>query len=99
MTDKDLKALKEQDIKNQCFMSERSRGYRVAHFKAPRYETAFIGMTEDCRAAYDYDAMIEYLVHYDRMGKIEAADFIRAHLKTTPAEEGRGPVIIHRIGK
>lgn len=33
------------------------------------YETAFIGLTTDCRAVYDYDKMIEYLIEkrWDRV--------------------------------
>ena len=54
-------------------------GYEgVIIYENPSYDTAFIGVTKDNRAVYDYDLMVEYLVT-DKSYKMtyeEAVDFI-----------------------
>lgn len=52
-------------------------GYEdVIVFEEPSYDTAFIGVTTDNRAVYDYDKMLEWLVNKEGMDWDEAADFI-----------------------
>lgn len=52
-------------------------GYEdVIVFEEPSYDTAFIGVTTDNRAVYDYDKMLEWLVNNESMDWDEAADFI-----------------------
>jgi len=52
-------------------------GYEdVIVFEEPSYDTAFIGVTTDNRAVYDYDKMLEWLVNNEGMDWDEAADFI-----------------------
>lgn len=48
----------------------------VVVFDNPSYTTAFIGLTSDNRAVYDYERMLEYLVIEDDMTYEDAADFI-----------------------
>ena len=52
-------------------------GYEdVITFDNPSYDDAFIGITKDNRAVYDYDKMIEWLISEDNMTYEEAAEFI-----------------------
>lgn len=48
----------------------------VIIFDNPSYDDAFIGVTNDNRAVYDYDKIIEWLVEKKSMDYDEAADFI-----------------------
>lgn len=52
-------------------------GYEsVTLFEDPSYDTACIGISEDGRAVYDYDLMVEYLIETDGMTDEDAEDFI-----------------------
>lgn len=52
-------------------------GYEdVIIFDNPSYDSAFIGVTYNNQAVYDYDKMIEYLIETEDMSYEEAADFI-----------------------
>lgn len=52
-------------------------GYEdVIIYESPSYDDAFIGVTNDNRAVYDYDKMVEWLVEKEGMDYDEAADFI-----------------------
>jgi len=48
----------------------------VIIFDNPSYDDALIGVTNDNRAVYDYDKMIEWLVTNENMDYEEAIDFI-----------------------
>ena len=52
-------------------------GYEdVIIYECPSYDGAFIGVTNDNRAVYDYDKMVAWLVEKEGMDYDEAADFI-----------------------
>lgn len=51
-------------------------GDETVIFDNPSYDGAFIGISEDGRAVYLYDRMIDWLVEEDEMEPDEAADFI-----------------------
>jgi hypothetical protein len=54
-----------------------NEGYEdVIIYDNPSYDDALIGITNDNRAVYDYDKMIEWLVTNEDMDYDEAADFI-----------------------
>lgn len=48
----------------------------VTLFESPTYDTACIGISEDERAVYDYDLMVQHLMEKDGMTSEEAEDFI-----------------------
>lgn len=48
----------------------------VIIFDKPSYDDVLIGVTNDNRAVYDYDKMIEWLVTNENMDYEESADFI-----------------------
>lgn len=52
-------------------------GYEdIIIFENPGYESAFIGISEDNRAVYDFDRMVEYLCENDGMEPMDAIEFI-----------------------
>lgn len=52
-------------------------GYEnVIIFDNPSYDDAFIGVTNNNQAVYDYDKMVEWLITQDGMTYEEATDFI-----------------------
>lgn len=59
----------------------------VVIFDNPSYDTAFIGVTNNNQAVYDYEKMIEYLVTTDDMTYEEAADFISYNSSYSCREE------------
>lgn len=45
-------------------------------FTNPSYEDAFLGISSDDRAIYDYEKMVESLVNHEDMTEDEAREFI-----------------------
>lgn len=69
----------------------------VIIFSNPDYASAFIGISEDNRAVYDYDKMVKYLVDKDGMTDIEAIEFIEFNtIRALPYYEN-APIIIHNL--
>lgn len=65
-------------------------------FTNPSYEDAFLGISSDDRAIYDYEKMIESLVNHEDMTEDEAREFI--DYNATFYIEG-GPIILYRLEK
>lgn len=52
-------------------------GYgEIILFENPDYSTAFIGISQDDRAIYDYEEMVKHLIKTDNMEYDEAIEFI-----------------------
>ena len=63
-------------------------------FTNPSYEDAFLGISSDDRAIYDYEKMIESLVNHEDMTEDEAREFI--DYNATFYIEG-GTIILYRL--
>lgn len=63
-------------------------------FINPSYEDAFLGISSDDRAIYDYEKMVESLVNHEDMTEDEAREFI--DYNATFYIEG-GPIILYRL--
>jgi hypothetical protein len=63
-------------------------------FTNPSYEDAFLGISSDDRAIYDYEKMVESLVNHEDMIEDEAREFI--DYNATFYIEG-GPIILYRL--
>lgn len=63
-------------------------------FTNPSYEDAFLGISSDDRAIYDYEKMIESLVNHEDMTEDEAREFI--DYNATFYIEG-GLIILYRL--
>lgn len=73
----------------------------VVIFKNPDYESAFIGISDDGRAVYDFDLMVQSLMKEDSISDIDAIEFIEYNtIRALPYfnSEGNGsPIILHRF--
>lgn len=75
-------------------------GYEdVVIFDNPSYEDAFIGISEDNRAVYDYDKMAECLVNEDDMTLEDAQEFIDYNTIRSLAYIGNAPIVVYPIDK
>lgn len=63
-------------------------------FTNPSYEDAFLGVSSDDRAIYDYEKMVESLVRHEDMTEDEAREFI--DYNATFYIEG-GPIILYKL--
>lgn len=69
----------------------------VLLFENPSYDTAFVGISDDDRAVYDYDKMVEHLMETDGMSDVEAIDFIEYNtIRSLPYYKG-APVVFRRF--
>ena len=63
-------------------------------FESPSYDTACVGVTEDGRAVYDYDKMVQHLVNEDKMSEEEAMEFIDYNtIRSLPYQEN-APIVM-----
>ena len=74
-------------------------GYEgIMTFGGPDYEDALIGVSEDNRAIYDYDLMIESLMDHDDMTYEEAIDWIDYNtIRSLPYAGSDAPIIMYRL--
>lgn len=69
----------------------------VLTFEGYSYDTAFIGLSEDNRAIYEYELMIDFLVT-NGMEMEEAIEWIDYSTVRTLSLMGKNaPIILHRI--
>ena len=62
------------------------------------YDTALIGVSNDNRAIYDYDLMIEWLIEEQGFTEEEAAEWIDYNtLRALPYMGSDGPLVLHRL--
>lgn len=67
-------------------------------FENPAYESAFIGLTDDGRAVYDYEKMAENLMEGDGMSYEEAIEFIDYNtMRAIPYMGEYAPVVIYPV--
>ena len=69
----------------------------IVIFSNPSYASAFIGISEDNRAVYDFDLMVEYLIEEEGLNDMDAIEFIEYNcIRSLPYYEN-SPIIIHRM--
>ena len=72
-------------------------GYEdVMIFDNPSYDDAFIGVTTDNRAAYDYDMIVAHLVESEGMDPDEAAEYVDYNVVGSTGGDGT-PVVIRTV--
>lgn len=70
----------------------------VIVFDDPSYCKAFVGLSDDGRAVYDFEKMIESLMEEDGMEYSDAIEFIEYNtIRAIPYMGGRGPIILYPI--
>ena len=73
-------------------------GYEdVMIFANNEYDTAFIGMTHDDRAVYDYDLMVKWLMDHDGITDEEAIEWIEYNTIRALSYYPNSPVVIYRM--
>ena len=73
-------------------------GYEgIVIFTSPSYDDALVGVSEDNRAIYDFDKMVEGLVKHDGMTEEEAIEWIEYNtVRSLPYNEA-APIILYRL--
>lgn len=73
-------------------------GYEdVLIFSNPSYASAFIGVSDDNRAIYDYGLMVEHLMIEEGWSDVESIEFIDFNtLKALPYYENP-PIVLYRL--
>ena len=67
-------------------------------FESPDYANAFLGTTDDGRAVYDYEKMIQCLVEEDNMEYDEAMEFIDYNtIRAIPYFGSNAPVVMYPV--
>lgn len=62
------------------------------------YDTALIGVTDDNRAVYDYDLMVEWLMEQKNFTLEDAVEWIDYNTaRAIPYMGNDGPLILHRF--
>lgn len=62
------------------------------------YDDALIGVSEDDRAIYDYDKMVEWLMEKDNLSSEEAIDWINYNtIRALPYMGSKAPIIMYRL--
>lgn len=86
--------LKQEEFDVAGYIEE--NGYEdVVIFDNPSYNNAFIGITSDFRAVYDYDKMVDCLLEeYPMWDEQEAMDFIDYNTIRAAEYIKDGPIVI-----
>lgn len=74
-------------------------GYEdVVIFENFSYDSALIGVTEDNRAVYDYDKMVDWLVQTEGMSYMEAVEWIGYNTIRALGYAGPdAPIVMYRL--
>ena len=67
-------------------------------FDAPDFDDAIIGVTDEGRVVYDYDAMVRSLMKQDGITEEEAIEFIEFNtIRAIPYAGENAPIIMYRL--
>lgn len=67
-------------------------------FDGPDYDDAIVGVTEEGRVVYDYDAMVKCLMDADGIGEMEAIEFIEYNtIRALEYMHESPPIIMNRL--
>ena len=70
----------------------------VVIFENYSYDNALIGVTEDGRAVYDFDKMVEWLVTTQDMAETDAIEWIEYNtIRALPYAGPDGPIVMYSL--
>lgn len=74
-------------------------GYEdVIIFSGDSYDDALIGISEDGRAIYDFDLMVEWLVENDNLTAEEAIEWIEYNtIRSLPYVGDKAPIVMYSL--
>ena len=62
------------------------------------FADAFVGMTNENRAVYDYDKMVRWLINEAEISDIDAVDWIDYNvLRALPYMRDKAPIILYNL--
>ena len=62
------------------------------------YDSALIGISDDGRAVYDFNLMVEWLMFTEDFDEIEAIEWIEVNtLRALPYMGDKSPIIMYRL--
>ena len=67
-------------------------------FDRPDYDSAIVGVSTDGQVIYDFDRMVEELVHKDNMSPEDAVDFICYNTIRALDYTQDGPIVMYPLG-
>ena len=68
-------------------------------FENESYDSALIGVTDDDRAVYSYDKMVEWYVNKNRCSVEEAMEWIDCNtLRAIPYAGAKAPIVVKELG-
>ena len=76
-------------------------GYEdVKIFKNFSYDSALIGVSEDNRAIYNFELMVEYLMETQGWTEVESIEWIEVNtLRSLPCEGGSAPIVMYPLSE
>ena len=67
-------------------------------FDNPAFATAFIGLSSDGRAVYDYERMVQSLMDEDGMEEVDAIEFIDYNtIRSLPYMYDKAPIVVYLV--
>lgn len=74
-------------------------GYEnVIIFSSESYDDALIGVSDDGRAIYDFDLMVEWLMDKDGMTNTEAIEWIEYNtIRALPYAGEKAPIVMYKV--
>ena len=85
-------------MKNRELLEEAIGDEEVMVFENYDYDSAFIGYSNDYRAIYDYDLMVEYLMDKEGWSYEDAIEWIDYNtIRALRYYGDRAPIIMYRI--
>ena len=74
-------------------------GYEdVIIFSGDSYDDALIGVSENGRAIYDFDLMVEWLMNQDGMDEEDAIEWIEYNtIRSLPYVGEKAPIVMYRV--
>lgn len=76
-----------------------NEGYEdIIIFSGDSYDDALIGVSDDGRAIYDYDLMVDWLMVNDDMTDVDAIEWIDYNtIRSLPYVGDKAPIVMHRL--
>lgn len=74
-------------------------GYQdVVIFENYSYDSAFIGVSSEGRAVYDFDLMVKWLMDTEGFSETDAIEWIEYNtLRALPYFDGAAPIVLYRM--
>lgn len=73
-------------------------GYEgIMTFAGTDCDDALIGVSNDDRAIYDYDLMIDSIINHNDMSYDEAVDWVDGIIQFIPISNNKLPIIMYRL--